>query len=223
MQKKLDECADSIRADKPRRIVIEAPRVVPFSLPAPAHPRPRSIYVEAAVCFFATALGSLSPQALSLFDLAPHKAVLGRVDPQSGKFLDRVLVGGLQPISFDDADAAPAPAFTAMQPLASEAPAYAARQKPVAARPAKEAVMKRAEKPAAAPHPAEAAPVPAPHAEMDAAAPEARPEPAEQGVLAALTPASLSAKLAPVGQKVVSGAKSLGGAVASGLGWLGYW
>ncbi len=220
-----NKLAESVRRPAPRPIMIEAPTVVPFSIHSPVrHVRSRPILIDAAACFIATAMGSLSPQALSLMDLAPPKSVVANVDPESGKFIDRILVGGLQPLSWEESEVASAPAFTTVPPLpAGEARAYAAPQKAAPLK-AKDAVVKKPEKLVASRTP-DAAQIPAaaaPHPDMDALATETKPEPSEQGVLAALTPASLSAKLVPVGQKVWGGAKSVGGAVSSGLSWLGY-
>lgn len=175
----------------------------------------------------ATALGALAPQALNLLDLAPNKTVVANVDPESGKFIDRILVGGLQSLSWDDRNMPPPPAFLSA-PTLPAAVAETIEDAPrktvaVAAKPVKEAqLVKKAEK---APEKAAEAPTPTPPVRVAAAvpAPDSKPEPADEGLFAALTPANVSSKLAPVGQRVWSGARSFGGSVvAGGLSWLGY-
>jgi hypothetical protein len=234
MQKRLEDQASG-------RIKIAPPSVEPFHLPRPAHPRSRPVAIDAAVCFLATALGSLSPQALDILDLAPSKAVLGHVDPESGKFTDRILIGGLQSLSWNEAVAAK-PAFTkvsapagAAESAASAPPAPVVsppRAAPVPpAKPVRELAQRRPEKapepkvataaPPPAPVPA-AAPVAEPKAVLDAVA-EAKPATAsEHGVLSALAPTALTSRLAPVGEKMINGARAIGGAVTSGLAWIGY-
>lgn len=212
----------------PRQLAGDAPWIAPISVHRPAQARSRSILLDAAVCFMATGLGSLAPQALGLFDLAPEKPITAHIDPQSGKFIDRILVGGLQPLSWEDKNMPPSPAFLSapVPPVAVGEPIEDAPRKIVAAvsKPVKEAaIIKKAEK---APQKAvEAAPTPPPArvAAVEVAAPDSKPEPVEQGLFAALTPSNVSSKLAPVGQRVWSGARSLGGSVvAGGLSWLGY-
>lgn len=175
----------------------------------------------------ATALGSLAPQAINLLDLAPNKPVVANVDPESGKFIDRILVGGLQSLSWDDRNMPPPPAFLSA-PTLPAAVAETIEDAPrktvaVAAKPVKEAqLVKKAEK---APEKAAEAPTPTPPVRVAAAipAPDSKPEPVDEGLFAALTPANVSTKLAPVGQRVWSGARSFGGSVvAGGLSWLGY-
>jgi hypothetical protein len=228
MQKRLEDQASS-------RIKIAAPSVEPFHLPRPAHPRTRPVAIDAAVCFLATALGSLSPQALDILDLAPAKAVLGHVDPESGKFTDRILIGGLQPLSWNEPTETK-PAFikvTAPVSVAEAPVAAAPRAIPVPpAKPVRELAQRKPEKApesklvTAAPAPVAAplvvaAPVepkPAPETVT-----ETKPTPApEPGVLSALSPSGFGARLAPVGEKMVNGAKAVSGAVTSGLAWIGY-
>lgn len=225
MQKKLD---DSAVTANPRQIG-SGPFVGPFHGHGVTPARSRSILIDAAACFIATALGSLSPQALSLLELAPAQQLAASVDPEGGKFTERVLIGGLQSLSWEDSKASLTPAFTTVPTLpgAEEAPAFVSRKTVAApARPVKEPVVKKPEKAPEAKL-AEAlpvslpAPAPRPASETVVTA-EPKPEAAEQGVLSALTPSNLSSKVAPVGQKVWSGAKSLGGVVASGLSWIGY-
>lgn len=174
----------------------------------------------------ATALGSLAPQALNLFDLAPEKPITAHIDPQTGKFIDRILVGGLQPLSWEDKNLPPSPAFLSAPALPSivEEPIEDTPPKTLAAapRPVKEAaIFKKAEK--APPKSVDGAPTPPARVAVELSAPDSRLEPVEQGLFAALTPANVSSKLAPVGQRVWSGARSLGGSVvAGGLSWLGY-
>lgn len=182
----------------------------------------------------ATALGSLAPQALNLLDLAPDKPAVANVDPESGKFIDRILVGGLQSLSWDDKNMPPPPAFLSAPtlPAAVAETIEDAPRKTLAAasKPVKEAqLVKKAEKapekaveatPPTPPTPPVrvAAAIPAPDSK-----PEPKPEPVDEGLFVALTPSSVSSKLAPVGQRVWSGARSLGGSVvAGGLSWLGY-
>lgn len=175
----------------------------------------------------ATALGSLAPQALNLLDLAPNKPVMANIDPESGKFIDRILVGGLQSLSWDDKNMPPPPAFLSAPtlPAAVAETIEDAPRKTVAAaaaKPVKEApLVKKAEKvPERAVEPTPTPPV---RVAANIPAPDSKPEPADEGLLAALTPANVSSKLAPVGQRVWSGARSLGGSVvAGGLSWLGY-
>jgi hypothetical protein len=218
-----------------RRSPVEAPCVEPFQLPRPAHARPRPVAIDAAACFLATALGSLAPQALSLFDLAPATAVVGSVVPADGKFTDRVLIGGLQTLNWD-APATATPAFVkAPAPtVAATEPAPARTVPTPPARPARDLAQRRPDK-APEPRLAEAsapAPVPVPFpaaTPADAPRPSAEPvteakpaAPAEHGPLAVLAPAGLTSRLAPIGEKMVNGAKAVGGAVASGLAWIGY-
>jgi hypothetical protein len=222
-----------------RRSPVEAPCVEPFHLPRAGHARPRPVAIDAMACFLATALGSLAPQALSLFDLAPATAVVGAVVPADGKFTDRVLIGGLQTLNWDAPATAtpafvkaPAPTVAATEP----APARAIPTPP--ARPARDLAQRRPDK-APEPRLAEAsAPAPVPAATpaspsaatpADATRPGAEPvaeakpaAPAEHGPLAVLAPAGLTSRLAPIGEKMVNGAKAVGGAVASGLAWIGY-
>lgn len=210
-----------------RQAAEDVPLIARFSLPRPAETRSRSIFIDAAVCFMATALGALAPQALNLLDLAPNKTVVANVDPESGKFIDRILVGGLQSLSWDDRNMPPPPAFLSA-PTLSAAVAETIEDAPrknvaVAAKPVKEAqLVKKAEK---APEKAVEAPTPTPPVRVAAAvpAPDSKPEPVDEGLFAALTPANVSSKLAPVGQRVWSGARSFSGSVvAGGLSWLGY-
>ncbi len=199
-------------------------RSIPVDARVSAHrvirAKSHSILMNAAACFVATALGSLVPQAPDLFDFAANKPVAANVDPESGKFTDRVLVGGLQPIAWEeDAAVAPAPAFTTMPilPGSAEAPAPASprpRAEVAPAKPSKEPAPKRTER-APEPRSAEATRSPSPAASETV--PESKLE--EPGVLASLTPSVVSAKLA---QKVWSGARSVGSAVSGGLNWLGY-
>jgi hypothetical protein len=138
------------------------------------------------------------------------------------------LIGGLQPISWEPAKAPP-PAFTtfATPPSAAEAredEKPAIRKIATAASGLARPPVKKSEKTGEA-TPADAAPLAAPLAASEAAAvgESNRPsEPADQGLLAALTPSSLSSKLVPLGQKVWSGAKSVGSALDAGVGWFGY-
>jgi hypothetical protein len=172
--------------------------------------------VDAAACFLATALGSLSPQALGLFDFAPTALTVGRPDAQEGKFTDRVLVGGLAPLSWEESrPVPPVPAFLHASWPGPEVAGEPPRQIAAAARPvAREPAPRRIEKPSE--------PVPQPAVAEPSRAPETRPE-SEPGMLAALTPSGLSAKLATAGQKAWGGARSLGGAaISGGLSWLGY-
>ncbi|BDV34586.1 hypothetical protein [Methylocystis iwaonis] len=220
MRKNFDSAAE-------RRAAEDAPSIVRVSLRRPAETRSRAIFLDAAVCFMAAVVGSLAPQALNLLDLAPDKPVVANVDPESGKFIDRILVGGLQPLSWDDRKTPPPPAFLSAPalPAAVAETIEDAPRKVVAAvsKPVKEAQsVKKAER--APEKAAEAAPTtPVRVAAVDASAPNAKPEPVEEGLFAALTPSSVSTKLAPVGQRMWSGARSLGGSVvAGGLSWLGY-
>jgi hypothetical protein len=174
-------------------------------------------------CFVATALGSLTPQALTFLEPAPIRHGVGFVDQAGGKFADRVLIGGLQPISWEPAKAPP-PAFTtfATPPSAAEArdeEKPAIRKIATAAQTLARPPVKKSEKTGET-TPVDAAP---PAASETAAAVESNhpSEPADQGILAALTPSSLSSKLAPLGQKVWGGAKSVGSALNAGLGWFG--
>jgi hypothetical protein len=149
--------------------------------------------------------------------------VVASDEVEGGKFVDRIMIGGLQPISFESSKAPP-PAFTtiALPPSAADAremagPAVqkAAIAPPTPARPLAKKSEKIAETKPASPAPPAAA-------ETLASADSRRQEaPAEAGDLAALTPSSLSSKLAPLGQKVWGGAKSVGSALNSGLGWFG--
>lgn len=208
-----------------RRISALAPSVAPFAAHHGPQVRSRSILIDAAACFVATALGSLSPQALSLFDIAPTKPIAANADPESGKFTDRVLIGGLRPISWEDgAKVAPAPAFTTAPALPNETE-EASELHPKAgvglAKPVRDAAPRKPDRAPEAKAP-EAAPTPAPAAmaASEPAAPETKPEgQGSQSVLASLTPSAVSAKVA---EKVWSGAKSVGGAVSGGLSWLGY-
>lgn len=209
-----------------RQAAEDVPLVARFSLPRPAAARSRSIFLDAAVCFLATALGSLAPQALNWLDLAPNKPVVANVDPESGKFIDRILVGGLQSLSWDDKNMPAPPAFLSAPtlPAAVAETIEDAPRKTVAAaaaKPVKEAqVVKKAEK---TPEKAVEAPMPPVRVAAAIPAPDSKPEPVDEGLFAALTPSSVSSKLAPVGQRVWSGARSLGGSVvAGGLSWLGY-
>jgi hypothetical protein len=244
MAKKLSESAANAGT---QRIFIAAPSVAPFAARHPIPAKSRPILLDAMACFLATAMGSLAPQAVTLFDPAPRKPLVGAVDSASGKFVDRVLIGGLRPLSFEDSKVSPPPAFTIAAPrpdsvLAREEAKLVVRNvaAPAPARAAKELSPRKPEKTAEL-KPAEtmplaataSAPLAAPLA-TPLAAPTAAPfpagaaetnrqrEPEEQGALAALTPANLSSKLGPLGQKVIGGAKAIGGAVASGFGWLGY-
>ncbi|MGJ0509452.1 MAG: hypothetical protein ACR652_20490 [Methylocystis sp.] len=242
MLKKLDEC-DSTARQAPA--AIDARTVWPFGMPAPRRVKTRPILIDAAACFIATSLGSLSPQALSLLDLTPTRTISDRVDAGSGKFTDRVLIGGLQPLSWDDPATsrapalmrAPAPDFADETPAAPAARAVVVKtagEPAVTATPARsvrEAVVKRPDKSPETKTPeikaAEAVPAPPPAPEVrpaaePAPAPEAKAQAGESGLLSAFSPASLSTRLAPVGQKVANGAKSLGGVVAGGLSWIGY-
>jgi hypothetical protein len=197
---------------------IEPPSANSLSARSRIRARSRSILLDAAICFIATALGSLSPQALGLLDLTPARPIAVNLEPDSGKFTDRVLVGGLRPISWEKAEIAPAPAFLAApQPTIEDggAPALDRIGATTPAKPAKEVGARRAERAAET-----VAPPPAPVVN-ESVAPETKAA-AEQGAFAALTPANVSSKLAPFGQKIWSGAKSLGGAVTSGLSWFGY-
>ncbi|WP_442753763.1 hypothetical protein ACNHKD_12230 [Methylocystis sp. JAN1] len=218
---KFDEKARS------RRVSAVTPAVAPFPAHRALQAKSRSILTDAVACFVATALGSLSPQALSLVDFTSTEPVAVNVDPESGKFTDRVLIGRLQPLSWEDgAEVAPPPAFAAAPSFSGDAGASAdLPPKPslAAARPARDGAPKRIER-APEPKTAEAAALPTPaSAANESAAPEARAEgqglPGSQGVLASLTPSSVSAKVA---EKIWSGAKSVGGVVSDRLGWLGY-
>jgi hypothetical protein len=190
----------------------------PFSAHRVIRAKSRSILMNAVACFVATALGSLVPHAPDLFEAVASKPLSANVDPESGKFTDRVLVGGLQPIAWEeDRAVAPAPAF-AMMPILPGSAESAAFSHPKAAiaptKPLKETAPKRAER-AAESRSAEAIPAPSPVA----SGPALEPKSEEPGVLASLTPSAVSAKLA---QKVWSGARSVGSAVSGGLSWLGY-
>lgn len=201
---------------KANRIDRQSPHVAPFSAHRRLQARSRSMLVDAAACFVATALGSLSPQALSLFDFPVNRPVVVNIDPASGKFTDRVLIGGLRPIAWEeDAKVAPAPVFTFAPKLQEAEAAPGAYVKAAApARPARETAPKKEKtfetKAAEAPTQPVAASAPAVVAEQKAE---------DQGVLATLTPSSVSVKLV---QKAWDGVKSAGGAVTSGLSWLGY-
>jgi hypothetical protein len=208
-----------------RRVSFDPPSAAPFAAHSGVHVRSRSILIDAAACFVATALGSLSPQALSFFDFDSARPLASNVDPESGKFTDRVLIGGLRPISWEDsAKAPPPPAFTAVALRGgAETPAdLPPKAGLAAAKPTKEATPKKLER---APEPkiADAAPAPLETAARPPAAAEPKSEgqsvSVSQGLLAALTPLSVSAKVA---EKVWTGAKSVGGAVSGGLSWLGY-
>ncbi|QGM98856.1 hypothetical protein [Methylocystis parvus] len=198
------------------------PSVAPFSARHALQTKSRSILVHAAACFFATALGSLSPMALDLFDGTLTTSVAANVDPESGKFTDRILIGGLHPISWDeDAKVAPAPAFTMVPILSDNAEPSRARVALVSARSLKEPGVRRIDRgPEAKSLETTAAPIVA-----SEPAPEPKAEKIEErGALAALTPSVLSAKVlsAKVSEKAWAGVKSVGGAVTSGLSWLGY-
>lgn len=204
----------------PRRVIVQAPSAAACSAHQPGPGGLRSLVADAVLCFFATALGSLAPQALNLLDFAPQKPLAFHIDPQSGKFTDRILVGGLRPLSWDDESARPAPAFLVAPAPPSvvdlrreEAPRQAA-----AIKPAKEATTgRRVEK--AIEKAAPATPAPPIRHGVEPVVSEARSEAADEGML---TPSSVSSKLAPVGQKLWSGAKSLGDAMIGSLSWLGY-
>jgi hypothetical protein len=208
-----------------RRISVLAPSATPFAAQHGVQVRSRSILTDAAACFVATALGSLSPQALSLFDVAPTKPVAVNVDPESGKFTDRVLIGGLRPLSWEEgAKVAPAPAFTTAPALpddAEEAAELHPKAGVTAAKPVRDAAPKKPERTPEVKAPeAPTAPAPVAMAASEPAAPEAKSEgQGSQSALASLTPSAVSAKVA---EKVWSGAKSVGGAVSGGLSWLGY-
>ncbi len=217
MGKKLEDGATA------RRVVVQVPSVASFSAHRPGRGS-RSLLTDAAVCFIATALGSLSPQALNLLDLAPEKPLAFNVDPQSGKFTDRILVGGLRPLSWEERGAPPAPAFLAAPtPQNAVDPGEEAAGQGVAAalKPHKEtASSRKIEK--GFEKVAEAAPAPSIRPVAEPVLTQARSEAAEEGVSSALTPTNLSTKLAPVGQKLWGGAKRLGDAVTGGLSWFGY-
>lgn len=209
-----------------RRISVLAPSVTSFSAQHGARVGSRSILTNAAACFIAAALGSLSPQALSLFDFTSTRPVTSNIDTESGKFTDRVLIGGLRPLSWEDgARVAPAPAFTTAPALpedAEEAAEFHPKTGVALAMPVRDAAPRKPERApdvktpdvAAAPAPAAtAASEPAPPPETKA---EGR---GFQSVFASLTPSSASAKVA---EKVWSGAKSVSSALSGGLNWLGY-
>jgi hypothetical protein len=206
------------------RVFIEATSATPYAARHSGQPKPRSILTDAAACFVATALGSLTPQALTFLEPAPTRHSVGVVEQSGGKFADRVLIGGLRPISWEPAQAPP-PAFTtfATPPSAAEAredEKPAIRKIATAASGLARPPVKKSEKTGEA-TPADAAPLAA--SEAAAVGESNRPsEPADQGLLAALTPSSLSSKLVPLGQKVWSGAKSVGSALDAGVGWFGY-
>lgn len=203
-----------------RRAPFASPAVAPLAAHRGVQVRSRSILMDAAACFVATALGSLSPQALSLVDLDLGKPVGANVDPESGKFTDRVLIGGLRPLSWEEpTKIAPTPVFVsgAFQEGVGSTREVHPEVVLAAAKPAKPAPKK----PERAPEPkaAEAAPAPV---SASATAPEAKSDgsvSASQGVLAGLTPSAVSEKLA---EKVWTGAKSVSGMVSGGLSWLGY-
>ena len=218
MQRKLDESSPP-PVPRGRAIV---PSVSPFAAPAAVQVRSRSILIDAAACFVATSLGSLAPQAFDLLE-PPRHVISANVDPASGKILDRVLIGGLQPFAGEEERVAPPPRFLAYPALASAA---AANDAPSETHPAQARASSDRSATAARRSPemrvADTVPTPETRPADVAAAPEsARPaETAEQGgLLSALTPSGLSSKLAPVGQKVWSGAKSVAGVVAGGFSW----
>jgi hypothetical protein len=208
-----------------RRVIVQAPSAAACSAHQPGPGGLRSLVADAALCFFATALGSLAPQALNLLDFAPQKPLAFHIDPQSGKFTDRILVGGLRPLSWDDESARPAPAFlvapappSVVDLLREDVP----RQMAAAIKPAKEAATtgRRVEK--AIEKAAPATPAPPIRHGVEPVVSQARSEAAEEGMSPPLTPSSVSSRLAPVGQKLWSGAKSLGDAMIGSLSWLGY-
>jgi hypothetical protein len=205
------------------RVFIKGPLATPFAARHSAPTTSRAVLTDAAACFLATALGSLTPQALTFLEPAPVRHVVASDDVEGGKFVDRILIGGLQPISFE-LSKAPPPVFTtiALPPSAADAQedARPAVQKVAIATPAlARPLAKRSEK-IAETKPASAAP-PAATETLASADSRQQEAPAEAGVLAALTPSSLSSKLAPLGRKVWGGAKSVGNALNAGLGWFG--
>lgn len=196
-----------------------APFVAPFSAHHMHQTKSRSILIDAAACFFATALGSLSPLALGLFDIGSTKPVVMQVDPQSGKFTDRILIGGLQPITWEeDAKVAPAPAFTTAPalPAGVETAAPPAKIALASGKTAREPVSRRNER---APEAKSAETAMAPTAPSEPASDPKSERTEERSVLAALTPSALSAK---VSEKAWAGVRSVSGVVTGGLSWLGY-
>lgn len=218
MGKKLEDGATT------RRVVVQVPSVAPISAHHPGQGGSRSLFTDATVCFIATALGSLSPQALNLLDLAPEKPLAFNIDPQSGKFIDRILVGGLRPLSWEEESAPPTPAFLSSTPQSAvhltgeEAPRQVAAASVKLAR--ETATSRKIEK--GSEKVGDATPAPPIRPVAEPVLTQVRSEATEEGMAPALTPSSLSTKLAPVGQKLWSGAKRLGDALTGGVSWLGY-
>ncbi len=220
MRSRPENCSQSLLANRAKGSA--GPSVAPFWAHGGAETKRRSVASEAAACFFATALGSLSPQALSLLDLTPTRQPTVSASAETSKFTDRVLIGGLRSISWEDAPVT-APAFTTVQAVPGPAVRDEAPARPSSA-PVR-AAARKAEKSAETKIVDQVAATRAPESEATppAATREPRPEATEQGgALSALTPSTVSSKLAPIGQMVAGGARTVGSAVAGGLSWLGY-